>query len=358
MCMRRVLQFSVAAIMILFSASALAVQSLEITDVYVDESGSPHRLMVAGHNFNNGGAVELWLGGIPLAVVSQTDTLIVADLPEGIIDGSYQLIASTGGGTVRFDDFDGVTIGAEGPQGPQGEQGETGPRGEDGAPGADGLPGEQGPQGPEGPAGPQGPVGPPGPPGPPGEDAPDVTGRVAALEAEVQAMQAQIGSLEATDSSLQQQIDALRGRLLPDVVWDEAIDGDFGDISSTTVIPLSSGSSVVVGSMINDPEDGIDVFHVEIPAGFQLSGIVVQALQRVSDGGNVAINLPLPDHTPIWAANWMTSNIVVGDDLFVDHADQFWAGFGAPLGPGTYKVDLRTFGAPALNEYRLEFVVE
>lgn len=139
--------------------TAFAVQPLEVTDVYVDESETPYQLMVAGQNFNNGGDIELWLGGIPLEVVSQSDTLVVANLPEGILDGSYQLSMTSGGGSVRYDDFDGVTIGAEGPVGPQGPEG---PQGEVGPQGPIGPAGPQGPQGDTGSQGPQGPQGPPG----------------------------------------------------------------------------------------------------------------------------------------------------------------------------------------------------
>lgn len=212
---------SSAAVLLLFATSALAVQPLEITDVYVDESGTPYQLIVTGTNFDNGGELELWLGGIPLEVTMQPQppdySTVVANLPVGILDGSYQLVVSSGGGTVRYDDFDGVTIGAEGPageagppgpqgeqglkgdkgdkgdqgvQGPQGEQGPPGPQGEQGPPGADGQDGapgpqgeqgwpgpvgpagEPGPEGPEGSQGEQGPPGPEGPPGPQGEQGP------------------------------------------------------------------------------------------------------------------------------------------------------------------------------------------
>ena len=114
---------SLAAIIFLWSATAFAVQPLEITEVYVDESGTPYQLIVTGRNFDNGSPIELWLGeiGAPLVVESMTEHsgyfTIVANLPEGILDGSYQLVATTGGGTVRFNAFDGVTIGAEGLQG-------------------------------------------------------------------------------------------------------------------------------------------------------------------------------------------------------------------------------------------------
>ena len=319
--------------------------------VSVETDADTGEIVIYGRNFDNGNPPEVTLGGYPVTVVDWTGDHIAGllPMPPFVTDGDFLLTVSTGRRVIQNAGFY-LTLGAVGPEGPQGE---TGADGETGPPGA------EGPTGPPGPEGPQGPIGPPGPPGPPGQDAPDVSGRVATLEAQVQTLNTQIASLEAMDDELQQQIDSLRGRLQPNVVWDEAIDGDFGDTSSTQVIPLSSGSNVVMGSMVQGPpEDGIDVFHVEVPSGFQLSGIVVKALERVDNGGNISINLPLPDHTPIWSANWMTSNIQVGDDLFVDHAGRFWDGFAAPLGPGTFKIDLRTFGAPALNVYQIDFVVE
>lgn len=172
----------------LFMSSALAVQPLEVSDAYVDES--TNQLIVSGSNLDNGSVLELWLGGFLLEVVSKDDTRIVADLGSVFSPGSYQLVVTTGAGTVRYDDFDGVTIGAEGPQGEQGIQGETGPLGPPGPAGADGTPGPQGsagaagapglqgptgdpgPQGVAGPEGPQGPAGPEGPQGPAGTSIP------------------------------------------------------------------------------------------------------------------------------------------------------------------------------------------
>lgn len=187
------------------SVSALAVQPLEIKNVIVDEAedGSV-TLFIYGENLMNGNDLELWLGGILLDVdmASLTNTSVHASVPADalpLMDGSYQVSASTGGGAVRFDDFDGVTIGAEGPVGPQGPQGAdgldgvpgepgpqgpTGPQGPKGEPGPQGLQGPQGfpgPQGQPGETGPQGPPGPLGPPGPPGPEGPQGPPGVAEL---------------------------------------------------------------------------------------------------------------------------------------------------------------------------------
>ena len=120
---------SLGALIILWSAGAFAVQPLEIKSVIVDETVEPVTLMIFGENLMNGSDLELWLGeDIKLDVDfdSLTNTSVTATLPPGSYEGSYQLVATTGGGTVREDDFDGVTIGAEGPQGIQGEQGPQG----------------------------------------------------------------------------------------------------------------------------------------------------------------------------------------------------------------------------------------
>lgn len=181
MSFRMMLSFAAAANFVLICSLAFAVQPIEIIDVYVDEDVVPVDeteptivFTIDGVNFNNGGDVELWLGEIPLRLLSQTDTTLTAALPLGMqtVDvGSYQLVVTTGGGTVRHNEFDGVTIGAEGPegavgpQGPQGPQGLTGPQGLKGAPGPVGPRGEVGPPGPPGPPGPIGPKGDPGDPG-------------------------------------------------------------------------------------------------------------------------------------------------------------------------------------------------
>ena len=161
----------IVTILLLFaSAAAQAVQPLEVVDAIVDEFASPQLLIVTGQNFNNGGTVQLTLGGRPLNVVEQGDTRLVAEIPADVMPGSYVLVAWSGNGSVRKDSMD-ITIGAEGPVGPEGPQGEQGPQGIQGETGPQGIQGEDGPPGPAGaigPAGPQGLQGVPGVMGPPG----------------------------------------------------------------------------------------------------------------------------------------------------------------------------------------------
>lgn len=179
---------SLMTLCLFLSSEVFAVQSLEITDVFVDEDTTlvgetePTTVFtIVGTNFDNGGAVEVWLGGTPLRIVTESSTLITAALPVGtqsVPVGSYQLLITTGGGTVRENEFDGVTIGAVGPQGDQGLQGDIGPQGPQGDqglqgdPGIDGAVGETGPQGVQGFPGSQGLDGPSGPQGPDGEQGP------------------------------------------------------------------------------------------------------------------------------------------------------------------------------------------
>lgn len=202
MSIRRMPHAIVAAGFLLFSTAAGAFGSVEVTKVYVDETGEPQQLIIEGRNFDNGWKTEVWLSGMPLTVVSSSESQIIANLPLVMMDGSYQLVVKTGLGLMRIDVFEGVTIGAEGPQGetgtvgpegpqgPAGPQGLPGPQGDPGPAGPQGLPGPQGDpgpqglqgeQGPRGLQGDQGPQGVEGPQGPPGDDAPDRTADLCAL---------------------------------------------------------------------------------------------------------------------------------------------------------------------------------
>jgi hypothetical protein len=145
-------------------AIAVAVQPLEMDNAVVLESSDQtvlDQLVVTGHNFNNGGAVNLTLGGTPLSVILQEENRIIAEIPADVLPGTYVLVAWSGNGSVREDSMD-ITIGAEGPVGPQGPQGDTGPQGPGGAAGPAGPAGAAGPPGPRGAVGPQGPTGLPG----------------------------------------------------------------------------------------------------------------------------------------------------------------------------------------------------
>ena len=147
-------------------------------------------LTIAGVNFGSGDP-SVTLAGLPLDLLSFTDTLLVVDIA-GFGPGVHALVVSDGNASTRLARLD-VTVGAvgpmgtqgiagetgaTGPQGEQGIQGEVGPQGPQGFQGETGATGPQGDQGIQGPMGPQGAQGPPGPrgevgpTGPQGEQAP------------------------------------------------------------------------------------------------------------------------------------------------------------------------------------------
>lgn len=110
--------------------------SLQIRSAEPDFQNSV--ITIQGENFGTGTPL-VFLGSQQLAVISSSDTVIVASLP-AMPSGTYQLLVSGGHAATQNNSLD-VTLGAVGPQGPQG------------------APGPQGPQGPTGPQGPQGPAG-------------------------------------------------------------------------------------------------------------------------------------------------------------------------------------------------------
>src|SRR5436309_6788021 len=123
-------------------------------------------LLIEGRKllWNNDSAVLVTLAETPLLVLSGTETEVLAQLPPGLVPGSYLLKVSRGQSTVQNDVFD-VTIGAvgaTGPTGPKGAMGDTGPQGAPGPTGPSGPKGDAGATGSAGPTGPQGAAGPAG----------------------------------------------------------------------------------------------------------------------------------------------------------------------------------------------------
>ena len=119
-------------------------------------------LTIFGERFRSGRTLEVTLGRFGLLVVTlDTDTVIGAELPDGIAPGDYLLTLLTGRGASQVASFD-LTVGGAGPAGPMGPEG---PRGEAGPHGEPGPQGEPGPRGPQGVTGPPGPLGPKGDPG-------------------------------------------------------------------------------------------------------------------------------------------------------------------------------------------------
>src|SRR5262245_445998 len=134
----RSLLFLVAA-SVLAPGIAAAQTRLVIHRVEVDEPAA--LITITGSEFGEA-APEVTLEGVPVAVISHTQSEVVIGLPPGTTPGTYLLTVTRSGlGPFNKGSVD-VAIGAEGPQGPQGvpgPQGDTGPQG------------EQGPQGEAGP---------------------------------------------------------------------------------------------------------------------------------------------------------------------------------------------------------------
>lgn len=101
-------------------------------------------LFVNGTNFTADTTVFLAGNQLFGVVVDVNGSSLIADLPAGILPGSYLVQVSNGSAPGESATFV-VAIGIQSPTGPQGPEGPQGP---------------QGPQGPEGPQGPQGPQGP------------------------------------------------------------------------------------------------------------------------------------------------------------------------------------------------------
>src|ERR1044072_7088718 len=82
------------------------------------------QLTISGENFGKA-APAVAFEGSPLALVSHTQTQLVATLPAGVQPGSYLLNVSRGQAPTESDSFD-VTLGAVGPKGEKGDKGDKG----------------------------------------------------------------------------------------------------------------------------------------------------------------------------------------------------------------------------------------
>jgi hypothetical protein len=167
-------------LVVLTTATPVRAQAHNQTPALVIYNTLPNlaaeQLTITGQNF--GTAPEtITLNGFPLPYSVYTDTVIVANLPGGVIatPGTYTLTivrpGPPGTASLRTGVAD-VTIGAAGPAGPRGEAGAPGAPGDIGPAGPQGAKGDAGPQGPDGPAGPAGSAGSAGAQGPDGAQGP------------------------------------------------------------------------------------------------------------------------------------------------------------------------------------------
>jgi hypothetical protein len=134
----------------------------------VTESAAGTQFTITGVGFGTS-TPTVALGATKVTVLNSTDTSITAQVPPGLVAGSY-LLSVVNSRTHLLNIFD-ATLGQVGAQGPQGvpgpagapgtpgPAGPTGPVGPQGVPGPAGTPGVAGPSGPTGPQGPAGPAG-------------------------------------------------------------------------------------------------------------------------------------------------------------------------------------------------------
>jgi len=154
----RFLRLLAAWLLVLSTAEFLLAANTVVIDS-VTINNQTNQITVRGSGFDPAGrAPTVTFNTSTLAIVSFTNTCVVANLPTGTKAGGYQLTIKNS--TAASSTFD-VAYGAIGPQGPAGPEGPAGPQGATGPAGAQGPPGAAGAQGPAGPAGQTGPTGPP-----------------------------------------------------------------------------------------------------------------------------------------------------------------------------------------------------
>ena len=147
------------------AASPLMAQLPSVASTTINYSVTPNQITISGQSFG-ASAPKVVLNNATLTLISNTNTTIVANMPNGLSPGSYILTVTpknvlipaafeVTNGAVGTQGPTGLT-GATGATGPVGPAGATGPAGAAGAKGAAGATGATGPAGPTGAAGPQG----------------------------------------------------------------------------------------------------------------------------------------------------------------------------------------------------------
>ena len=156
------------------------------------------------------------------------------------------------------------------------------------------------------------------------------------------------------------------------VVFDEATDGDLStDPLAPTGLDLNVGSNIVSGTVTNQG-DTRDFFTFEIGAGESLTGIFLLDYTDVDSGGNGDRGFI---HIDEGNTSVVPSGGTAGEFLGGSHLDrglipdenfnvlerlagapQGGTGFTAPLGPGTYTINVQQTG-PELTAYALDLVV-
>ncbi len=71
---------------------------MRIADVRFTDLGDPTQIEIVGTQFDQGGAVEVTVDGLPVSVIDSTATATEAELSGGITNGGHAIAVSTGDG--------------------------------------------------------------------------------------------------------------------------------------------------------------------------------------------------------------------------------------------------------------------
>ena len=151
-----------------------------------------------------------------------------------------------------------------------------------------------------------------------------------------------------------------------EVVYDEAIDGELSGFGfAPTYIQFGAGSNDVLFVTDQDGDDR-DVFTFTIEAGFQLSGLVLNAFDTDNEFNLAFMSINPGNVLPFDPDSPVTEELLgytlfdegdVGSDLFLEMGQAFSTiGFDGPLGPGDYTIWAQET-SPAVDTWNLGFIV-
>ncbi|MCP4836893.1 MAG: hypothetical protein GY895_19245 [Phycisphaera sp.] len=151
-----------------------------------------------------------------------------------------------------------------------------------------------------------------------------------------------------------------------EVVYDEAIDGELSDFGfAPTYIQFGAGSNDVLFVTDQDGDDR-DFFTFTIEAGFQLSGLVLNAFDTDNEFNLAFMSINPGNVLPFDPDSPVTEELLgytlfdegdVGSDLFLEMGQAFSTiGFDGPLGPGDYTIWAQET-SPAVDTWNLGFIV-
>jgi len=144
-------------------------------------------------------------------------------------------------------------------------------------------------------------------------------------------------------------------------VWDEASNGDFSNSGlSPTSVNVATGSNVVIGSTGNAGQ-GIDrdYFRITVPAGTELSSIMLLGNTSVS-GGSSFIGMQAGSQVTVSPTGAGVENLIGlghygNDQIGTDILPAIEVNRTGPFPSGTYSIWVQDTGGPAT--YGFDFVI-